>query len=305
MCQTCKTNANILAEPTAIPGFLVGKENDLYYTLQRKFRKYSPLKAYLSEKYPKQVNTSRQLYTLYEILELIEKIVDNEKLYDENNPGMIIGNMDFAGGLNTGLILTSDVHKFVIKQLHLTKTSKEYLEKDEPNTKPHSEGHAWAHLPRWASDEATMVKAIKATTITTDDYRLWDVKPKLREFIQAQENYKHRDGLFRFEDIIRTTLKTIREKKYTKFDDYNHTTVMITGDLLKDALGVTTFDQTQLISLLQYQLIRDGKGTTPDAQTLMDMMMETLNNYNMWTKPTKEQNNHKKWKSEIIETLGN
>ena len=280
MCPNCKKNADILAKPTAIPGFLIGEDNDPYYTLQREFRKYSSLKTYLSEKHPEQVTASKQYYTLYEILELIEKIVDNEKLYDNNNPGLIIGDKDFASGLNTGLVLTSDVHKFVVKQLHLTDTSQEYLKKDEPNLKPHSEEHDWAYLPKWASDEATMVKAIKATTMTIEQYRLWEVKPKLRDFMHAQENNRHKRSIFRFDEIVMTIVKSIRESKYTKFDENNHTTVTITEDLLKDALEVTAFDQTQLISLVHLQLVRHNKDVHPDVQEMMYRTMEALNRFN-------------------------
>ena len=278
MSHETRQNANIIAKPTAIPGFLIGDEKDPYYTLKRQFKKNSSLKKYLSEKFPEQITESKQNYTLYEILDLIEKIVGKEKLYDKNNPGLIIGNKDFADGLNTSLILTSEVHMVTITHLHLTEKSKKKLKRDEPKVKPHSTEHDWVYLPKWASDEATAVKAAKATRMAVEECRLWEVKPGLRAFMNAQDNYNK--CLFKFDDIMRTITKTIHEDKYTKCDEYIHTTMKITKNLLKNALEVTAFDLTQLASLVQYQLVRNTQELPPDIQAAVDKAMEILSRSN-------------------------
>ncbi len=280
MCKNCRTNANLIAKPTAIPGFLIGQNDDPYYTVERRFTKYSSLKAYLSEKFPKDVTSSKQDYTLYKILELIEKIVDTEKLYDTNNPGLIIGDDDFASALNTRVILTSNVHSFVVRQLKLPMQSLKIIKNDGPKLEANHDVHDWVHLPKWASEEATMVKAAKITTNSIEECRLWEVRPKLKKFMNQINNKLHERSLFKFEEIVMTIVRSIREEKFTKHETSHYATVTITDDLLKEALEGTALDQTQLIPLVQLKLIRNHEAIPSNIHDALDKAMEFIHRSN-------------------------
>ena len=237
----------MIAEPTAIPGFIIGNEDDPYYKRKRTFFQRSQLKPYLQKRYPEDIKESKEKYTLWEILKLIENTVEKEKLYQDDNPELITGDDEFENAFGPRLMMTTDVHKFVVRQM---KTNINRQEKgptlDTTKLPPRC-------LPRWATEKATAVKAAKESDISVifdEDLR---VSEKLAKLMNTQNGYKAYRNIFNLTEILDTLITCLTKTDKAKMERKNNTTATITDQILQDALGVTALDVTQLVSLAQYQ----------------------------------------------------
>ena len=251
MCEVCEMKANKIAEPTSIPGFIVGNEDNDYYIKLRRFIQPSPLRKYLETKHPEQVEPSCPIFTLGKILKLIEKTVEEEKLYDENNPFIIIGDEDFGRALGTKVISTLDVHAWVVKQLKQLTNPLE----DEPDT-PRKNNEV--HLPKWAKKDATAVKAMIEAHTTVEVNKKQTTSEHMKTFMNKENQYNPPRDTFTFPEMIETILKGIYSKKHGITYGNNHTTALLTSDIIKNALGVKAMEALQLMELVQHQIVKDS-----------------------------------------------
>ena len=239
-----------LAKPLSLPGFQTSKSN-LFYALRRTFKRYSPLKDYLNEKFPKIVNDKNQTYTLLEILQLIETIVTKEKLYDDRNPCIIICDEDLSKALKVKCTITSDVQFHVSKQLLISCCKKCHIQIMKKQAR--ITDRKIIHPPRWASYTSTAIIAARNTKDEKPNGELRQIYPNLREFIIKYKKIPEDTELFNEIDIRRTIMKYIRDDEDRILINNDSSIAVIKNTPLEKALGVNAFDLHQLASLVQHQ----------------------------------------------------
>ena len=256
MNRFCSPNANLIAKPSEIQGFIVGESTDPYYTVQRLFIENSTLKKYLQRKRPEKVKEESNSCTLYEILQHIKEIVDEEHLYDERNPCIIICDKDLDEALNVRSLLTSDTHEIIRHQIPPTEEANTLLKgTDKPTSIPRSAHPDTLYVPSWASEESTAIKAAKASWTSFEIGQRWKTKPKLTEFLKRHDERIKNDIIFDFEDILLTVMDYTVTEAQTTYDQRHEKIVHLTGTELEDVLEVNAADFTQIVSLLQYNLV--------------------------------------------------
>ena len=241
----------MIAAPTTIPGFIIGNENDPYYDRKRTFLQNSKVKQYLQKKYPETITESQRTYTLREILKLIESTVEKENLYHRDNPELIIGDEEFETAFGPRLMMTTDVHHLVSRQMKTNINRRENgPDLGDPNKiQPR-------YLPKWATEQATAIKSAREADISTIIDEDLKVSKKLSELMNEQNNYKEPREIFNLSEILDTLLRCLRNKNMAQKETMNTLAVTITDRTLQDALGVTALDVRQLVSLAQHQTER-------------------------------------------------
>lgn len=254
---TCSPNANLIADPTEIQGFIVGKSSDPFYQVQRTFIKNSSLKKYLQQKRPEKVKEEKDKYTLFEILQHINDIVEEEHLYDDRNPCIIICNKELEEALGVRSLLTQDTIKITRNQIILTEESNNILKGiDKPTTVPRTAHIDTLYVPSWATENSTAIKAARKTSASFDINNKWKTTPKLTAFLKVHNSRVKDDIAYDFEDILLTVMDYIIANAETTFDSRHEKIVHLTGTDLEDILEVNAADLTQIISLIQYNLIQ-------------------------------------------------
>ena len=281
-----------------IRGFIVGPTNDPYFMIQRDFTYDSKLREYLKRKFPTKVNDDRCEYTMREILELIGKIVENEALYDENNPYIIICDNDLAEALEVHALFTTDTYEFVEQQLPPRIYQNTPYKQYEGMT---SSNHlSKLSTPKWASKEATAVKAFKKDITQTYADSLFKPTKNLEKFLIEQCHRRAYETYNIFEAIAEVTnYLAINEENMIK--EQNPRVVIIKDTPLQDALEVGHFDMLQIIHLVRNQLdeidtpvytIPTGNRAKPDTER--HNTDEEENKYNIFLRHLNKTNKRTK-----------
>lgn len=231
-------------------GFVVGSPKDPYFTIQREFVQNSKLREYLNKKFPTKVNKDRNEYTMIEILKLIETIVEDEILYDVNNPYIIICDDNLATAMNVHKTFITDTYEYIEKQLIPRKDQYQCRGYEGMTNSQHL---AKLPTPRWASKEATGVKALKKDITQTYPNSVFKPSKQLEKFLIEQCHRETSDTYNIFEVIAEiTNYLSINEDALIQ--ESNPRIMTIKNTPLETALEVGTFDMLQIIHLVRYQL---------------------------------------------------
>ena len=274
MCKLCEIKSIRIAAPNIIPGFIVGEEKDQYYNKRRKFLKDSKIKEYLQKRHPEDINESKETYTMIEILRMVETTVAKEKLYHNDNPELITGDAEFANAFGPRLVLTSDIHMFVVRQMKTNINKKETGPIIKFTRLPPR------HLPRWATEQATAVKAVREADISAVIDEDMEVSENLSKLMNTHNTYKEHRKTFNLSEILDTLTECLTSTDKAMVDKQNRTASIIKDKLLQDALGVTALDVTQLVSLAQYQTKRSPCERSRKTVLAVLQLLNINENYN-------------------------
>lgn len=225
--------------------------------VKRKFTDDSKLYKYLTYKYPSVYNIEQNLYTIKEILINIYKTIISEKLYDLENPIMIILNKELEDALNVRILHLGDFLSFIEKQMiiHIT-DDMSFTSMNTPPIKNYitcNDGSNYI-IPVWASKTANAVIARKLKVANFDIEKKYKVKSNFLKVLKSVDDSITKT-IFFYREIIDLFNQYIIINKKTLVDDRNTTVFIVENDLLGQAFGVQTFSKKQLSYLIQNQLI--------------------------------------------------
>lgn len=254
-----------------IPGFIVGKAVDPYFTIHREFKQNSKLKVYLNKKFPTEVKNDKKEYTMLRILQLIEQIVNTEKLYDKTNPYIILCDDDLGFALNVHGTLTADTYEYIEKQFKPRR-------KSSINVKAYRGVESYDHLatlrtPKWASTTATAIQAFKVTLSSTSEHTRFKPKQKLKTFMTEQLKRKPKDT-YTIKEIVTEIVQYIKQHEQEMIFKPNPKLILIKDTPLGTALAVNSMDLSQIIHLVRHQLIEEK--LPEEIEHIMQSVAETL-----------------------------
>jgi hypothetical protein len=87
--------------------------NQQYLKSKYKFKEGAPLKEYLQQR----ISSFREPCTLVEVLTWLKEIIQDNLLFDERNPAMIVGDAPLEAALRKKKVHVSDIRSVVIQQL--------------------------------------------------------------------------------------------------------------------------------------------------------------------------------------------
>ena len=216
------------------------------YYMPRRFEAHSKLQRYLAYNCPEFVTIKKRDYNLYEILLALKKMIASKKMYDPQNPTVILCDEHLEDALNVKALHVSDVRDYIIRQLPL-------IEEEEKTENCNCQYHGVPgsyRLPSWGSAAATAVIARESITPNFDLEASYLVKPGLLKVLHAVQGVNPEQRVFRYRELSALLSAYILSKKDVLFDARNIKIAMVENDDLGKAFGVKAFARCQVTSLL-------------------------------------------------------
>ena len=226
--------------------------DDLMYHTPRNFQENSTLLAYLRIRCPSLIKAAERNYVLFDIITAVKKAVADFKLFDPQNPEIILCDpfMDEVFGCEAFHV--DDLRVHVLRHLEPIPVPRSPR---RDSAVRHTSEYPKPTFPSWGSPEATAVKA-KVLSNNTYFHKQCHYKPSpaLKAVLQTVDTSSYRGDLYMYHEVLNLVSKYISSKKDLFVDPRNSKIVIIEGDLLEDALCVKAFAKTQQVSLVQLQL---------------------------------------------------
>jgi hypothetical protein len=254
----------------------------------RKFAEGSKLHCYLKKKY--RIGIFNSPFTqVYTVCNALRKIILEERLFDPQNPSIIICNEELENALDQKAIHESELKRNVCKQLFVV-NSPEDARLGSQARKLIDEKNDTLWTPSWGSENATMVELrrrdqeLLAKGLKFDTEGEYFVTPELLRAIRQVEGVDQNKTIFLYGDISKLMSRYIVMNSHNFFDMRNVRICLIENDILRVAFKVSAFDRNQITSLLRSQLIffrknqeDNNKDNPADAEdNRVDTVIETM-----------------------------
>jgi Zinc finger, C3HC4 type (RING finger)/SWIB/MDM2 domain len=230
---------------------------NVYYQ-KRRFTETSKLHRYLAVKCRGYISIRIKDYNLYEVLIALKKVITSDRLYDPQNPTVILCDDLLEDVLEVKALHVSEIKDHVIKQLFLVD------ETLEPPPTPTNNGPSYTLtpangdsfiLPSWASTSANAVVARMNALPDFDTEGMYCIKPEFLKVIRKVEGVNQEQTIFYYKEITSILSRYIMSNKNRFFDSRNIRVALVEDDQLGLAFGVKAFARSQVTSLLRAQLI--------------------------------------------------
>lgn len=255
------------------------------------FKPSAPLKLYLKSKLPE----LRERITLTEVLTMLKKIISNEKMFDQQNPAIIICSKQLETALNMRALHVTEIRKLVVDQLLLLPESCQMRLRSSTwdiirypcNKSPEALPPLTVCEPTTSligsGDTATTAANLSTKTtvfefpvskidpaIYRDKNSLFKLKPDFLAALASLPNFCQNQTIFSYYEVTLLLSKYILSKKDVFFDPRNIRLAMVNNDPLGKAFQVKAFHRCQVTNLLQKQLIHvtkcDDENTATSSQ---------------------------------------
>ena len=227
-------------------------ESCCQYHLPRRFKVNSKVHRYLAYHSPGFVTLRKRDYNLYEVILALKKLIVSEKLYDPQNPTVILCNEFLEDALEVKALHVTEVKDFVIKQMPL-------IDQEEKIGGCQCQYHGGVtnpyEVPSWASNSANAVVARANVSPNFDLEAKYYVKPGLLKVLHSIEGVNPLLRVFQYRKIADLLSGYILSKRDVLFDERNIKIAMVENDPLGEAFGVKAFARCQVTSLLRAQLL--------------------------------------------------
>jgi Zinc finger, C3HC4 type (RING finger)/SWIB/MDM2 domain len=231
-------------------------EGNVYYQ-KRRFTDTSKLHRYLAVKCRGYISISRKDYNLYEVLLALKKVITSDRLYDPQNPTVVLCDDLLEDVLEVKAIHVSEIKDQVCKQLFLLEDALEHPTtptNDGPSyTLTLANGDSFA-LPSWASISANAVVARMNALPDFDIEGMYCIKPEFLKVLRKVEGVNQEQTVFYYKEVTSILSRYIMSNKNRFFDSRNIRVALVEGDQLGLAFGVKAFARSQVTSLLRAQL---------------------------------------------------
>ena len=223
--------------------------NDIFQS-PRRFEYKSNLHSYLVNKCPETFKPNKLDYTLFLVLITLKNIISSEKLFDINNPNIILCDESLDLALNVKALHVSELQEQICKQLHLVNYAK--LKPEKPS--PQLQEQAHPIIPSWASNTAPTIPTRIQPPKPFNTNGQYEVTPALLKALQTVEQVDPDQTTFYYKDVSNILSRYIIANKEKLFDLRNIRIALVQDDPLGQAFGVKAFSRTQVTSLLRSQL---------------------------------------------------
>lgn len=253
---------------TSLPNLDISQttvENLKIYYEPRVFVENSTLHLYLAKYQPMLIFRERFDYNLYEVLTALKKIIKTKKLFDENNPIVVMCDQELEYALDVKALHLSEMREYVCKQLHLKETND--LSVSQPATLPATQiaqnsASLSAQvsdfyniiLPSWSSSANNVIARNNSTT-QFDIEADYVVKYNFLKVLRAVEGVDQNKIIFSYRDVANLLSKYIINNIYKLCDHRNIRVIFVENDLLGAAFGVKVFARCQITLLMRQQLL--------------------------------------------------
>ena len=225
----------------------------------RKFMEGSPLRFYLGIKDPARRYLDKEEVTLNEVLLSLKDVISMEKLYDEKNQAIILGDKALETAINCKACHLTEIRDIVCRQLIATGPPKPAQPVGRaPATSASTTGSQPATRVPAASSAATGSQKTTTTSHTLGFITFempFEIKEEFRAVLRTLPEFPSGRKIFQYGELTKLLSQYILKNKGRLFDDRNIKVAICEGDLLGEAFGVRAFHRTQVSSLLRSQLI--------------------------------------------------
>jgi len=223
------------------------------YQIPQKFTQCSKLHRYLAIKCPEYINIRKRDYALYQIMLALKLIITREKLYDKENPTIIICDDILEDALEVRALHVSDTKEYITKQCFPI-TQEEQADVGVGATTNNEPDRGHFTLPCWASTSANAVVARANAVSNCNAEDKFTVKPDFLKVLRTVPGFVEA-AVFTYTEICKLLSAYIMANKDKFFDVRNNRVALVENDLLGKAFGVQAFARSQVTSLLRSQLI--------------------------------------------------
>lgn len=194
------------------------------------FKENVPLKRFIQDT----TNREEETFTLAEILEAIKNYISAGRLFDENNPS---------------IIMCSDVLERVFNQkaLHVLEVRDIVMSQLEPRQEQPKDRNQM-------NQTTTTTSTATLTTIFQDTPR-YELRNPLREVFQTMDEFDQTKMIFPYDEITALLSAYILKHRDRLFDLRNIKVALVENDPLGQAFKVKAFHRCQLHTLLRTQLV--------------------------------------------------
>ena len=203
------------------------------------FKENVPLKGFMQET----TNRMEETFTLAEILETIKNYISVRRLFDENNPSIIMCSEVLETVFNQKALHVLQVRESVLNQLIP-------IGPREDEDKRRNERNQENQLIR-----TTTISISRTTEETREDTRSYELKLPLREVFQTMEEFDQTKMIFAYNEITALLSSYILKHRSRLFDKRNIKVALVEKDLLGVAFRVKAFHRCQVHTLLNTQLM--------------------------------------------------
>lgn len=220
---------------------------DPWWCRIKTFIEHSTLQEYLTHK-PGPINWSKRHWDLVDIMNVLEECIQNEKMYDKNNPIIVILSPELEDILNVKFCSIYDLPDYLERhfvQRHFGKIKWNHAETKQK-------------MPRWARRDAKALVKINSVPRDFDTTASYKLSPKLKKALQKKIKpvLDPKRNVFEYKEITEALSIYLRDMENNILVDYRSIRVAnITKDPLKKAFSCNFFSRDQVSDLLRSQLI--------------------------------------------------
>ena len=193
----------------------------------------------------KRTGVEKVYYRLKEIMQVLKEIIREEKLFDMNNPSMILSSQELENALNQ-------------KVFHVTET-RHILSKKLTPVAEYSFKHGRKPIRVIESSQTEARLPISATVanqpqVFADKHAKFRLKPKLLQLLRTLPQLDNNKDLFTFAETAKFFSLYIQSRAHAIFDPRNIKAAIVTNDPLGQVFGVKAFHRCQAQNLLLSQI---------------------------------------------------
>lgn len=236
------------------------------------FNSRSKLKRFLVRK----TGSEKAYYSLHEILTNLRQIIRKEKMFDQNNPSIIICSTDLERALDMKAFHVTEIRDLVLSQI--TKAAdqtlgKEFIQQSRtpnsiPKTNLDSNTTKDQNQQQTQQQPTAPPRIVKSANISittyTNKHAKFTLKPKLLEVLRLVPDTNPNQTVFSYDKITQLLSKYIISRKDDIFDPRNLMLALVAGDPIGQAFGVSAFHRCQVNNLLRGQLIPVNPDSPPN-----------------------------------------
>ena len=229
------------------------EEHDETFLAPRKFELKSELHAYLIQICPGTFLTHRFTYNLIMVQMALKSIISSRKLFDPENPTIILCDESLEKALNVKALHVSQLKDQVCQQFHPINPHQH-----QPTTNkipvPKLQDLANPILPSWASNTANAVKARVQAVQPFDINGQYEISSALLKVLRTLDDVNPNQTIFSYRAVSNLLSRYLITNMKKLFDMRNIQIALVQSDALGYAFGVKAFSRSQVTSLLRYQL---------------------------------------------------
>ena len=246
------TQANMMTAEAAI------------YHQKRIFKPDSPLFKYLVKNAPTYFKNQTLDTALYEIMICLKRIISEKKLYDPDNPAIIILNEDLTEALGTARLHVSEVREQVIDQLITPPDQTIIYVSDKPTIQPVQPAQAIQMaippqtnnlvIPCWANRNARVYEVMRNTNPNFNIRGFYIPSKELLEVMRELPTTSMRQSIFHYPDITGKISKFIMENKHILMDLTNIRIIKISETKMGKCFKVSYLHRNQITAFIRHEL---------------------------------------------------